>query len=331
MTKTIKFTEILTDTLRTRANLNAEVIAEYAEKMKAGTEFPPGRVWKVKTKGEDGKPVEVFYLTEGEHRMAALQSIGKAEAEFEVKSGTLAEALVDALGTNDDHGLRLSNKDKRHKVLLCLENLDCIPGATDSSRYIAETCKVSAPLVEEIRTEWEMKRALDGNPVKKTRKGKDGSERTFSTKENAAAARAKWAEEKAAKKAARETAKADRLAKKKKAKEDAKIVRDQARQAKIDQAAAEKQRIKDERQAEKDRKLAEKEAAKKKPETPAFSPEFSASAGDTFPAPFPAPAPGSALDSHIGSTLIDCWRQASEEVRSAFRDYIGPALRDYIA
>ncbi len=301
MKKILKLNEIIVDALRTRVKVEDEIVAEYAAKMTGGEEFPPGRVFRVK-QTEDGKTTDVYYLTEGEHRLAARKSIGQTEAEFEVVAGSLAEALLDALGSNDDHGLRLSNKDKRHKILLCLENLEKIPGASNSSRYVAETCKVSAPLVEEVRVQWEAKQAASGKPVQLKRKGKDGMERAVRTKEEAAQKKAEKAAAKFLAKEAREKAKAEKAANIAAAKEG----REKAKR----EAAAQKERLK--------REAAEaKEAAEKKAQTPAFAPEFSTTASSA-----PEIAADSPLHSQIGEYLVSTWHMASDEVRQAFRDYI---------
>lgn len=85
-----------------RLSLNLDVVDEYAALMMAGVEFPPVRTLF------DG---DVYYLTDGFHRLAAVEKLRRNEILAEVFEGTLSDALWDSCGANATHGLRRSRPD----------------------------------------------------------------------------------------------------------------------------------------------------------------------------------------------------------------------------
>src|SRR5579872_887678 len=107
----MKIKEIVVDAgTQTRFALNPEIVAEYAEAMKRGDKFPP---------------VIVFgnILADGFHRVAAAKQAGLKDIAADVRKGTKTDALKFALKANVDHGARLTNADKRHKVEIALREL----------------------------------------------------------------------------------------------------------------------------------------------------------------------------------------------------------------
>lgn len=107
---TIKISE-LDRNYQTRFTLNEEVVKEYAEAMENGEIFPP-----VSVVGNR--------LTDGYHRVAAAEMLGKKEIEAEIIEGDEKAALRSALSANLKHGLRRTNEDKRQALLLAWENRD---------------------------------------------------------------------------------------------------------------------------------------------------------------------------------------------------------------
>jgi hypothetical protein len=85
-----------------RVSLNQSVVDEYAELMKAGTEFPPVRVWF------DGNN---YWLSDGFQRVAAAESIGVKRIAAEILSGSLEDARWDCYAANSRHGLRRTPAD----------------------------------------------------------------------------------------------------------------------------------------------------------------------------------------------------------------------------
>jgi hypothetical protein len=96
---------------QSRAALDDKTVAEYAEAMREGVEFPPVIVF------HDGS---THWLADGFHRRFAAERAGLTDIEADVRAGTTNDALWYALGANRTHGLRLSRGDKRHAVELAL-------------------------------------------------------------------------------------------------------------------------------------------------------------------------------------------------------------------
>lgn len=169
-----------------RASINAECVAEYAERIKAGDTFPD--------------PVAFFdgaehWLAEGFHRYHALRRLERKKAEFDIRKGTLRDAILFAAAANSSHGLRRTSADKRKAVKMLLADPEW---AGKSDRWIAEACCVSHTFVGEVRGELEAKatgssssstgnvassNGKDAHDSEKstaatTREGKDGKTRT---------------------------------------------------------------------------------------------------------------------------------------------------------
>jgi hypothetical protein len=106
--------EIETNGLQTRAQLNMDVVREYAEaEAERGAVFPPVTVFS------DGAK---HWLADGFHRVAMARQQGKKKIAAEVREGGFAEALTYALAANAAHGLRRSNADKRNAVMVAYKN-----------------------------------------------------------------------------------------------------------------------------------------------------------------------------------------------------------------
>lgn len=127
----IKIDTLVTEGLQIRRGIDRDVVAEYAEAMKDGTEFPP---------------VVVFgrLLADGFHRVEAAKALGLGEIAAEVREGGFEDALRYALGANAAHGLRRSNADKRHALEIAWLNREKLFGGKDpSKRELAAVCGVS--------------------------------------------------------------------------------------------------------------------------------------------------------------------------------------------
>jgi hypothetical protein len=128
---------------QTRARIDDATVAEYAEAMTGGDVFPAVIIYR-----DSLQNPATDYLADGFHRFFAAKSLGKQTIVAEVREGTRADAMQFALGANHDHGLRRTNLDKRHCVVLALAEF-----SGWSSRRIAVMCKVSPGLVDNIRLE----------------------------------------------------------------------------------------------------------------------------------------------------------------------------------
>lgn len=122
-----------------RTGLNESVVQEYAEAMLAGQSFPAMVCFWDGTNR---------WLASGFHRYFAHQSAGAVEVEVEQRVGTKRDALLYAVGTNYDHGLRLSHDDKRKAVRLVLEDSEW---GQWSDRRIAEVTNTSPTFVGKVR------------------------------------------------------------------------------------------------------------------------------------------------------------------------------------
>lgn len=154
MTERIKISEIYP--IQTRESNDPAVVAEYAEAMEAGTEFPPISVV------HDGKR---YWMWDGHHRLAAARQSGMQDFPCDVAKGSEAEARWMACSANQTHGLRRTNADKRRAVTLALE---LHPEKSD--RAIAEHCGVSNKFVGDVRQVCTVHTSEESAP----RVGKDG-------------------------------------------------------------------------------------------------------------------------------------------------------------
>ena len=138
-----------------RAALDDEILTEYAEAMKAGSEFPPVVVFY------DGA---AYWLADGFHRVNAAIRAELTGVAAQVIAGTQRDAILYSIGANATHGLRRTNADKRRAVDRLLRDDEW---GKWSDREIARRCAVSNNFVSEFR------RSLSSN---------DSDERTYTTK-----------------------------------------------------------------------------------------------------------------------------------------------------
>lgn len=161
--------------LQPRVTIDQEVVDDYAAVLADRPDaLPPLDVFEV-----GGVP----YVVDGYHRWHAHRKVGAEWLRCRVVgSGTLDEARWISTRSNQSHGLRRTNTDKRAAVLSALATAI---GGEQSNRVIAEHVGVSADLVAAVRVEWEA--SLGGRKAEpqvtetppepeepKKRRGKDG-------------------------------------------------------------------------------------------------------------------------------------------------------------
>jgi hypothetical protein len=128
--------------LQLRDRIDQDTVAEYAEDMRAGDEFPPIVLFF------DG---DKYWLADGMHRVAAARSLRWKDILADVRDGSYRDAcLYAATKANRSHGLRLTNADKRKRVLALLNDEEW---RTWSDSEIGRQCGVSHPFVGKIRQE----------------------------------------------------------------------------------------------------------------------------------------------------------------------------------
>jgi len=126
-----------------RANIDQQVVADYAEAIKVGTKMPTPIVFF------DGA---TRWLADGFHRYHAYRSAGVTEIDVDERIGTLRDAILYSFGANESHGLRRTNDDKRRVVLAMLRDGEW---SEWPHRKIAEACKVSREYVSRLSVEIE--------------------------------------------------------------------------------------------------------------------------------------------------------------------------------
>lgn len=95
-----------------RLAIDQVVVAEYADLLESGTEFPPVQVVS------DGA---VHWLVDGFHRYFAHRKLGRKQIKAEVTTGLQDEAQWLSLSANKAHGLRRTNQDKAKAVIKALK------------------------------------------------------------------------------------------------------------------------------------------------------------------------------------------------------------------
>lgn len=114
-----------------RVEINQEVVAEYAEAYRAGSEFPPVTVF---FDGTDR------WLADGFHRYFAAKQAGKKSILEKVIPGTLRDAKLHSFGANGTHGQRPTTADKRKAIEAMLADAEWVLW---SDSKIAKACHVS--------------------------------------------------------------------------------------------------------------------------------------------------------------------------------------------
>ena len=142
-----------------RKKLNKETIDEYSEALANGAIFPALIVFAEKES-------ERYILADGFHRHHAYVNAKRDECEVEVHEGGLHEALLWALGCNDEHGLRRTNADKVNAVEMALKDHE-ISGL--QVIQIADICRVNERTVRRIRDDMDL-----GTGKRKKKKNKKG-------------------------------------------------------------------------------------------------------------------------------------------------------------
>lgn len=131
--------------LQARTGVSEEKVAEYAEAMTAGEEFPAIEVIHA------GK---LLLVVDGWHRVLAGRRAGLAGLAAKVRTGTPDEALDAAVGANARHGLARTPADKRRAVVMLLRH----PGRCRlASREIRDLAGVSHTLVNDLREKYGVK------------------------------------------------------------------------------------------------------------------------------------------------------------------------------
>lgn len=124
-----------------RASIDESVVAEYADAMEAGADFPEIVVFF------DGAD---HWLADGFHRYHAAGKAKKNVLAAELRQGTRRDAVLYSVGANTSHGMRRTNADKRKAVETLLADEEWRDW---SSHEISRRCGVSDHFVGTVRRE----------------------------------------------------------------------------------------------------------------------------------------------------------------------------------
>ncbi|MCL2347319.1 MAG: hypothetical protein FWC50_03550 [Planctomycetaceae bacterium] len=132
---------------QSRIEMNETVIADYAEAMERGDEFPAILVFYDEAKHR-------YILVDGFHRyFAHMRAKPNDPILAEPRIGTVEDAIWESLAANKSHGLRRSNADKRNAIKQALLH----PKGVDlSNSQIAKHVGVHHDTVGVIRCELEL-------------------------------------------------------------------------------------------------------------------------------------------------------------------------------
>ena len=117
----------------------------YFECMKAGDVFPA-------IKGIYDLSASKIFGFDGEHRLNSTKRNGQTHILMELTPGTERDAILNAAGVNDAHGLGRTDEDKRNAVLALLADSEW---QRWSSTKLAKISRTSVPFVEGLRQEGE--------------------------------------------------------------------------------------------------------------------------------------------------------------------------------
>jgi DNA-binding transcriptional regulator GbsR (MarR family) len=124
---------------QSRVKIDDNLVAEYAEMMQAGVEFPPVVVFY------DGTD---YWLSDGFHRYLARKRIKAPGIQTDQRDGTVRDAVLFGISANNKHGKRPTNEDKRKGVITILMDIEW---QDMSDRQIAQICGVSHTYVGQVR------------------------------------------------------------------------------------------------------------------------------------------------------------------------------------
>lgn len=152
---------IADDSVQSRAQLDMLAVSEYAQALEDGIQgLPPVTVFA------DGSS---YWLSDGYHRHAAHKAAGRTEINCDVRLGNKRAALLHSAGSNQQHGLRRSNADKRRAVEMVLRDSEW---ASWTDRAIGLHCGVDGKTVATVRTDLEFAGEIKPQDVRTTTAGK---------------------------------------------------------------------------------------------------------------------------------------------------------------
>lgn len=140
-------TLILDREVQSRANGTVKATVErYAQAMKMGEEFPPIDVFEETQEGPTA--TLLHWVGDGFHRVEAARKAGKTEILAKIHKGGKREAILRSIGSNDKHGLRRTNADRRRAVEMLLRDPEW---AQRSDNWIYKVTGSGHHLIRQVR------------------------------------------------------------------------------------------------------------------------------------------------------------------------------------
>ena len=147
LTMQVKIAQLDKHGLQTRCALDERTVADYAEAMADGAEFPPVVVFSMPTGRKH------FWLADGFHRVEAALRNGQDELWCDIRKGGFVDALRYALSCNAKHGKRVTNEDKQNALRMAWESRAQLFGADPSAALLAQTCGVHRNTAQQFISE----------------------------------------------------------------------------------------------------------------------------------------------------------------------------------
>lgn len=118
---------IATVKTQTREEIKKETLDDYkavakeAKAKGADSPFPPLVAFEEKPEGDEFAEPK-YWLADGFTRRQALMSAGYESTQVEIKKGGKRDAIAYGFTANNEHGARLTNEDKKHNLMMALED-----------------------------------------------------------------------------------------------------------------------------------------------------------------------------------------------------------------
>ena len=153
----------------------SDTLARYTELTQEGIQLPPVTVF------HDG---QTHWLADGRHRLKARESLGYADIEVEVQTGTERDAQLHAFGANVCHGLVSTTCDRKRVAERLLQDDEW---KEFPNRKLGELCGLSHTTIGKMRNSLESvsKNSTPSQPVSLTPSKKGVSTSTHSESETA--------------------------------------------------------------------------------------------------------------------------------------------------
>ena len=162
----LKISDIeIRENLQVRAEMNDDVVDEYAQLLDDGGELDPIDVFENDAPKNGDGPRASHYVAEGNHRLGAYLKAQRTKIPAFIHVGEEFQALELAIQKNCHHGFPMDRKSKYKAVKMALE---CAPLRRRSNKALAGLCGVSPTFVQRMR---EGKVRVDGSgPRKKSKR-----------------------------------------------------------------------------------------------------------------------------------------------------------------